>query len=133
MQDTFPIQALRRDRRRTRRHHLVGPIESANLVFSTANGEDQVSILPASAGSPRVWFQVQSIFGESMQTAEVLLNRRNLRSVLRLLARAAYQLEVQPFPTADTVEDAYHDEVSCRAAEERYEAERDGIEFPEDF
>jgi hypothetical protein len=111
----------------------VRPGGSDRLLFPNANGEDQVSILPASGGGPLVWFQVRTLYGEAMQTAEVLLNRHRLHSVLRLLARAARQLDELPPMPAVADEAAYRDEVSDRAAEGRYEAERGGVELPEDF
>lgn len=133
MAQILPIQIARRGSPRVQRHHRSHPVRADRLVFPTANGEDQVAVLPASGGGPWVWVQVRSIHGEAMQHAEVLLNRRQLRSILRLLGRAARRLDQLPSPTAHALEVAYFDEMGWRAAEEHDEVEREGVELPEDF
>jgi hypothetical protein len=114
-----------------RRH--MRPVETERLVFPTANGEDQVSILPAAAGGPRVWLHVRSIYGESMQNAEIFLNEDQLRSVVHLLAGAAHRLGKRPEAATTASTDAYEDEVICRMAVAWDGAGPDRIELPEDF
>jgi hypothetical protein len=129
----LPIRTPRPDPRRTRRRRCSHPVQAERLVFPTANGEDHVSVLSAPGGRPRVRVQLRSIQGEAMQHAEVLLDRRQVRSILRLLGRAARRLDERPGARVDADAEAYRDEVACRAAEEWYEAQHGNIELPEDY
>jgi hypothetical protein len=132
MAQVLSIQTPRRGRHRLPRSR-VRPVEAEHLVFPTANGEDRVSVRPAAAGGPWVWVQVRSIYGESMQNAEVFLNGNQLRSVVHLLAGAAHRLNQRAEAATTPSTDAYEDEVICRVAAAWDEAGPDRIELPEDY
>jgi hypothetical protein len=111
----------------------VRPVETDHLVFPTANGEDQVSIVPAAVGGPWVWVQVRSIYGESMQNVEVLLNENQLRSVAHLLVGAAHRLNQRAEAATTPSTEADDDEVICRVAAAWGQAGPDSVELPEDY
>ena len=90
------IQAIPRTHRP--RHLRVVPhpahtFAPATLTHRTANGQESVTVSPAAVCDRYCWLTVASTHGEREATAEMLLDGRQVRQVIRMLGRAARSLD----------------------------------------
>src|SRR5215469_60525 len=140
-QEVSPLAALairatptpRRPRRLRVVPHPARTFGPATLTSRPANGHESVNVSPAAVADRYCWLTVRSEHGDREATAEMLLDGRQVRQVIRMLGRAARSLDHSPRAPRIGRRTVRRGERAFRMAEREWLDEQGVLEVEEDF
>jgi hypothetical protein len=107
-------------------HYLLADV-------ATADGSEAVTVSPAAVGDRYCWLTIAATHGDRAATAEALLDGRQVRQLLRTLARAARSLDHAPRPRRFGRREVRRAEAAFRQAEREWLDGQGVVEYEEDF